>query len=240
MENAIKNFPLCFLVAAGGMIAGAAAGCVVYFLLGVSWLAVVLFTVWGVEAGALGIGALELRYKHSRTVLAIWTIVLVGAGVLLTAIIRHILEHHLLAFWGLVVAGVMGVISGLESQRIRRGCKARAWFVVLLWALTPTIGWWLLLPESGVRLVRVRIGGTFLPLFGPWATHVSRLIDFPNAGSFFNVWLALLLSASVASVLILVWILKGGLLRAIGLLGYGLLMFWWYIVGWFQLAACAT
>jgi hypothetical protein len=75
-------------------------------------------------------------------------------------------------------------------------------------------------------------------LFGPWATLVAMGTNVPNAGEFFNPWLAFGLTfALVAVILISVLITK----RWITVLCIGMfipLILAWLFVGFRQLASC--
>ena len=75
-------------------------------------------------------------------------------------------------------------------------------------------------------------------LFGPWATLVAMCTNVPNAGEFFNPWLAVGLTlALVAVILISILIAK----RWITVVCIGMFMpliFAWLFVGFRQLTSC--
>ena len=75
-------------------------------------------------------------------------------------------------------------------------------------------------------------------LFGPWATLVAKCTNIPNAGEFFNPWLAVGLTvASLAVILISVFITK----KWITVLCVGVfvpLSLAWLFSGFGQLASC--
>ena len=95
-----------------------------------------------------------------------------------------------------------------------------------------------------VRPDYIRFGtsafGGLSNLFGPWATVIVKMSDFPNAGEFFNLSYALIHTAALAAVVIISITSREKWVRVCCVALFVPLILWWLWVGFIQLASCAT
>jgi len=94
-----------------------------------------------------------------------------------------------------------------------------------------------------VRPDYIRLGtsafGGFSNLFGPWATIIAKISDFPNAGEFFNLSYALIHTAALAAVVITSMIARKRWVQISCVALFVPLILWWLYFGFIQLASCA-
>jgi hypothetical protein len=77
-------------------------------------------------------------------------------------------------------------------------------------------------------------------VMGPWTTQVLRITDYPNAGSLFDLPLALGLTAALAGIVAALFVVTRRWLRWVFALLYPAIVSWWYWVAALQLIHCAS
>ena len=112
---------------------------------------------------------------------------------------------------------------------------------LLFWLVPGALVFWL---HIFVRPDYITFGtsafGGLAILFGPWATVIVKMSDFPNAGEFFNLSYAVIHTAALAAVVTISMISRKKWVQACCIALFIPLVLWWLRVGFVQLAGCAT
>ena len=77
-------------------------------------------------------------------------------------------------------------------------------------------------------------------LFGPWATIIVQVSDFPNAGGCFYLHFTLICTAVLAILIIVSLLIRQRWLQISCAILFIPLILFWLVSGWVQLASCAT
>jgi hypothetical protein len=241
MEKDSHTFLIGLWSGIGGLVVGGLVACLIYL-----WfpdaIYLVLLSVFGVEIGAVTAAFRELRNKLSKPVLIICIAGVILAPVLvLTSGLKlgYIRDEDALIFPILycIVVSIMGIIAGFKAVSIKNGQTKGLWTVLVLWVVPISLSLPLLGSQTRTSIASV---GTIFPLFGPWATQVARLVDFPNAGSAFHLPTAVLLTVFIFGLVLLLLLTKSRKTAGLALILFMALIFPWYVIGWWQLAYCAT
>lgn len=241
MDKDSRTFLIGLWSGIGGLVLGGLVACLIYL-----WfpdaIYLVLLSVFGVEIGAVTAALRELRNKLSKPALIIWI-----AGVLLAPVLvltcglklGYIRDEDVLIFPILycIVVAIMGIIAGFKAVSIKNGQTKGLLTVIVLWVVP--IGLSLPLLGSQTRFSVASVG-TIFPLFGPWATQFARLVNFPNAGAAFHLPIAVLLTVFIFGLVLLLLLTKSRKTAGLTLILFMALIFPWYVIGWWQLAYCAT
>lgn len=181
----------------------------------------------------------ERRTKRGRQGLAL-AATAVAASVLLVVVPgRFRFSPFLFVLLGLSIGPVLAPLLAL---RVRRS-SVRVWPLVVLWlAPAVTLPVWAIIDFWMGRTAGARLVQAFtmppLVLTGPWATQAGRLVDFPNAGEFFSLPLALALTVAVIAVIGLY--VKRERWRASIIIPYATLTALWAVIGFGQLLNCMS
>lgn len=240
MDKDSRTFLISLWSGAGGLVVGGIVACLIYIWFpGAVYL--VLLSVFGVEIGAVTAACRELRNKQSKPVLIIWI-----AGVILAPVLvfagglkfGYIRDEDALFFPILhcIVVAIMGIIAGFKAVSIKNGQTKGLRTMIVLWVVPIIISVPLLLSPTRISIASF---GTIFPLFGPWATQAARLVDFPNAGEFFHLPIAVLLTVVIFGLVLLLLLTKSRKMAGLALILFMALIFQWYFIGWCQLANCA-
>ena len=87
---------------------------------------------------------------------------------------------------------------------------------------------------------QTKICAGFANLFGPWATIIVQVSDFPNAGGCFYLPFTLIFTAVLAIVIIVSLLIRQRWLQILCAILFIPLILFWLVSGWVQLASCAT
>ena len=241
MNKDSNSFLVSLWSAVGGIVLGGLVACAMYF-----WFShgiyLVLLSVFGVEIAAAIAAFRELRNKLSKLVLIIWLVAVLLAPVLVLAggfKFGYVRDEDVLILPILycIVMAIMGVIAGFKAVSIKNGQTKWIFTMIVLWVVPAGFSPPLLISPTRTSIASI---GTIFPLFGPWATQVVRLVDFPNAGAAFHLPTAMLLTIVIFGLVLLLLLAKNKKITSLGLILFMALIFPWYVIGWWQLAYCAT
>jgi hypothetical protein len=241
MEKETHTFLVSLWASVGGLVLGGFLACLMYFWSTFGFY-IVLLAIFGIEISGVTAAIRELRHKLNKPVLILWIVSVLLAPVLILAIIFKLgnfqSEDELIfpILYGIVVA-VMGVIAGHKSVSIKIGQTKGLWTVLILWLMPLALSPPLLMSPTRTSIA---FSGTFFPLLGPWATHAVKIVNFPNAGAAFHLPTAMLLSAIIFAILLLLFLTKNKKMASLALILFMALIFSWYVIGFWQLAYCAV
>ena len=88
--------------------------------------------------------------------------------------------------------------------------------------------------------LQTKICAGFANLFGPWATIIVQVSDFPNAGGCFYLPFTLIFTVVLAIVIIVPLLIRQIWLQILCAILFIPLILFWLVSGWVQLASCAT
>ena len=241
MDKDSHTFLISLWSGVGGLVLGGLVACLMYLWFPFA-IYLVLLSVFGVEIGAVTAAFRELRNKLSKPILIIWIVgvllapVLVLAGGLKLGYVRN--EDELIfPILHCIVVAIMGIIAGFKAVSIKNGQTKGLWTVIVLWVVPAGLSLPLLVSPTRTSIASI---GTIFPLFGPWATQIVRLVDFPNAGAAFHLPTAVLLTVVIFGLVLLLLLTKSKKMASLALILFMALIFPWYVIGWWQLAYCAV
>jgi hypothetical protein len=239
-EKASISISLC--AAAGGFILTAVAG-ILYFTLSIDVIYVLLF--WGIAAVFQVAGLIACRrQRHTTTGKAGVILACLGLSAMVMSTAAAFLRY--IGFFGmtLVPAILMGVIAGLVFEVSQTKGLVSRWKAMIAAWLLPAIWFglfWAFPAISGKYGEPSQvITGAASILCGPWATLAAKLGNWPNAGEFFN-----LTSAAVMTVLLVLlaasitWIKKASIV-SLGLIFYAAFIWVWSMAAVIQLLNCVS
>ena len=87
---------------------------------------------------------------------------------------------------------------------------------------------------------QTKICAGFANMFGPWATIIVQVSDFPNAGGSFYLPFTLICTAVLAIPIIVSLLIRKRWLQICCAILFIPLILFWLLAGWAQLASCAT
>ena len=104
------------------------------------------------------------------------------------------------------------------------------WLLIVLGFLFDTVPY---IPRATMAA-----GGIF-SITGPWTTEVLRLTNYPNAGEFFSLPVAVVLTMALTGTMAALFVTRGGTHRCLLKLLHLGLVFCWYATALMQLVNCA-
>jgi len=121
------------------------------------------------------------------------------------------------------------------------GMRKKLWIAYLCAWLVPgafLFAFHIIVHPEYVKLTSSIFAG-FANLFGPWATILLKLSDFPNAGGSFNLKYALLHTFILGAFAAVSMIAAKRWIRCCCGITVALLVWWWLFLGWAKIANCA-
>jgi hypothetical protein len=227
--------------------------------------AAVMHAIWGLDLAGLGWAGRTL----CLTLLLVFQIggVVVGIsergsncgriGLLLSIIfIIAIVTGFILFIWhGLILvlipapAILMGVFAGVTAIRLQRKPSLKVWKALMILWITPSVWCAVLISipaiigifKSGCDYEQLLRSGTGIVsiLFGPWATLAAKIVDWPNAGEFFSLPAAVILTIILMGLAAAAMGIRNCAIRGIAVIGFASFILIWAIVGIGQLLNCA-
>ena len=193
------------------------------------------------EIGGLTAGVFERRAKLRIPGLIVAPIVIV----LIIAALAQKLPGSLgmFAFFVWITTPVTAALSGVTAVDVKNRRLSRLVAMVVLWLTPAVFSAWAIVARSGYSTTdstaEAATGVYSLP-FGPWATLAATFGDWPNAGEFFSLPLALVLTIALAVTTTGALKAKHGGLAGILLIVLAAVVLLWFAVGYGQLIACAS
>ena len=210
------------------------------------WVFVLVFAITPLAAGATH-GFYDKSSLNARSGLLL-CFLLLAAAVALT-VLAFVHDRGLLLIWpiAIVSAAILnGFLAGIFTGRIRtEKSKPKCRHLVVCWLAGPLcVGLFCAyltlcrkIPDEGVTYLTTPFYS--LP-FGPYATLVAKNGDWPNAGEFFFLWVAVLLT--LLMLLPAAWFLltKNRTVASLVLIVFATASTASLIVGFWQLLGCAS
>jgi len=212
---------------------------------------VIAMCFFGLEISGLMAGLLELRTKAGKIGLIVSAIgILLAIGAVRTTAFKWqgsgTGAMGLLVVFPCIMIAAMAIFAGIIAVARKNG-RVSAWMPLLvLWLLGPlvcdTAYIFLTLvsnPSSSITLSQAVTPAFALP-FGPWATLVATLGDWPNAGEFFHLPLAISFTVVLTAVVTVALKAKNKRTASLSLILFMPLSFVWFIIGFGQLLNCTS
>lgn len=200
------------------------------------WLALASVCAVFLAYGGIIVDWFDRNYRRSPLALEICA----GAGLAgLVFFVLSSLDWDIVILVMLLSGGILPpLLAPFVALRVRR-TQARVWPLVVLWVVPSFVPAFFnaLRALMGLRVIH-GLAIPFLVLAGPWATQAVRIVDFPNAGEFFSLPLALGLTALLALAIGLY--IKRPQWRPRLIIPYAAVLGVWHLIGWGQLLNCMT
>jgi hypothetical protein len=212
----------------------------------ICFIALMIFQISGFV-----VGISERGSNSGRTGLVVSIVFIIAAVV---GFILFIWPH--LDLYGLILILIpvptilMGVFAGLIAIRLQRKPSLKIWKSLLILWLTPSVWCAVLMsiPIAGnifkgdgdYKLVARY--GTSIPstLFGPWATLVAKLGDWPNAGEFFSLPVAIVLTIILIGLVAVATRIHNRAIQGLTLITFAPFILIWVLIGIGQMLACTS
>jgi hypothetical protein len=237
-----KNPSVGYCVAVGGLITSGLAVVVLHGVARFGWevemfLGAAMLVVF--QICALASCLVERKTNHRKVGLALSSaiIVLAAAGV-----IRGVMQGQHWA--GIVLRGlvvpiiVIGIVAAAVTVKSQSHPRQRPWKTMLAIWLIPA-AWQMILFYADTLSIGSKMTAAAAVLFGPWATQVARIGNWPNAGEFFLFWPAMLMSILLAVVVFGMLRGKNRFVAGVFPSAYASVIVLWEILGIIQLVNCA-
>jgi hypothetical protein len=142
---------------------------------------------------------------------------------------------------------LMGVLAGLTAMRIQTKPSLKIYKPLLILWLTPSL--WcavitvisaifsILKGNSNYKSTASMSHGLLLILFGPWATIAGKLVNWPNAGEFFSLPAALILTA-ILICLIAFMRFGNRIIQSLSITAFASFILVWVLIGIGQMLNC--
>jgi hypothetical protein len=234
------------------MVAAALVAVPMYFWSKLA-LYVVILCLLGLQISALTAGLREWHAKPDKVALTISAIGFLAAFSSVFMYAFRVLRISERGFvFGLCIPcaamTVLAVIAGLAAVA-RKNDRTRGLRALLILWLGPAeicsalyLLMWLVAPAGSMYQVHgltVAVTPAFALPFGPWATLAARFGNWPNAGEFFYLPLAVGLTVALAVIVAVALRAKDGRIAALSIVTSAPMFFCWFIVGFVQILNCA-
>lgn len=206
---------------------------------------------FGLEISGLIAGLLELRTKAGKIGLIVSAIgILLAVGAVRTTAFKWqgsgTGAMGIVVVFPCIVIAAMAVFAGIVAVARKTG-RVSAWIpLLILWLMGPlvcdTAYIFLTLvfnPSPSITLSQAVTPAFALP-FGPWATLVAKIGDWPNAGGLFHLPLAIILTVILGAAVTVALKAKNKRTASLLLILFMPLSFVWFIIGFGQLLHCTS
>jgi len=251
-----STFSVSLWAAVGGAVLAAAAVPLYLWVMPFSYwwrptVLVIAMCFFGLEISGLMAGLLELRTKAGKIGLIVSAI-----GILLAIIAVRTTAFKwqgsgtgamgLVVVFPCIVIAAMAIFAGIMAVARKNG-RVSAWMpLLILWLLGPLVCdtayiFFTLVfnPSPSITLSQAVTPAFALP-FGPWATLVAKIGDWPNAGGLFHLPLAIILTVILGAAVTVALKAKNKRTASLSLILFMPLSFVWFIIGFGQLLHCTS
>lgn len=246
------GFSIGFWTSIGGMVAAALVAVPMFFWSKLA-LYVAILCFLGSQISALTASLREWRAKPANVALTVSTIGFLAAFSSVFVYAFRVLHISVAGFvFGLCIPctamTVLAVIAGLAAvARKNNRTRGRRALLILWLGPAETVStlyllMWLVAPAESISpayTLTVAVTPAFALPFGPWATLAARFGNWPNAGEFFHLPLAVGLTVALAVIVAVALRAKDGRIAALSIVTSAPMFFCWFIVGFGQILNCA-
>jgi hypothetical protein len=139
-----------------------------------------------------------------------------------------------------ILQKILPLVRRKKRQAQRGHIKLGRYYLFVWLGLGIILLWWHIGNWHVNMKPQTKICAAFANLFGPWATIIVQVSDFPNSGGCFNLPVTLIYTAVLAIVIIVSLLIRQRWLQISCAILFIPLILFWLVSGWAQLASCAT
>jgi hypothetical protein len=249
----LEKVSISLYASIGGVAAALLTAAVMYViwglgLPGLGWagmtLCITILLVFQISGIAAGVSERDTTLGKAGLVVSI---AVITAAV--TDFILFLRPHHDLKILILMIIPVpailMGIFAGVTAVRLQSNQSLKIWKALLILWIMPVV-WYALL----VFIPAILKGGFYYRdwpqwvtavmsiLFGPWATLAAKLGSWPNAGEFFSLPAAVILTVILAELAAAAIRVRNCTVRGLAVIAFAPFIFVWALVGIGQLLNC--
>jgi hypothetical protein len=251
-----EKVSISFFASIGGVVVTLLTAAVMHAiwgldLAGLGWagrtLCIVVLLVLQISGFAAGISERGTTLGKTGLVASIVVIIAAAAGFILF-IWSPLGLHTLILVLIPVPTILMGVFAGVTAVRLQKKPSLKIWMALLILWIMPLVWCEVLISipaiigifKSGCdyeQLLRWGMGIATI-LFGPWATLAAKVVNWPNAGEFFSLPAAMILTIILTGLAAVAIGVRNRAIRGLAVIAFASFIFVWALVGIGQLLNC--
>jgi hypothetical protein len=170
---------------------------------------------------------------------------LILSSIGIAAVLFYILHDYkvsglflFLSFLHLPSSVLLGIVSGIAAIKIARDKIVNKYKTMLILWCIPALGFIVFSMFSNSKAGLQNLTGLSV-LCGPWATLTAKIGSWPNAGEFFSLRLAVIMTLSLILTIALIIKIKKTSAVAFLMVYFAFYVYIWELVGIVQLLNCA-